>query len=294
MKIFLTAPPGVGKSTIVDSVVRDYPGSKFGIVAREILDDAGKRVGFTSVNSAGQSKQFMFIAKVMGSGSIGGIFDVDVGAIDTFVVSELQKGLHNAEALVYVDEIGRAQSQSLAFLAVVQDLIQSARNVIATIVYEKETWSLRFRQGPALCVLEVTTSNRNALPGIILAAFKNDELFRSLTDLQQKTAFDLLQQLIVLKHHEAARKLFANAVPYVAQGKVQALSRGDNESVWEVRGKTDCHRVVHKNDDTFTCDCHLHNGTGPYLGKAQVCSHQLSILIRVGSTGLRFSQDPSD
>jgi nucleoside-triphosphatase THEP1 len=280
MKILLTAPPGLGKSTVVDSVVRDYPGSKCGVVAREILDAEGKRVGFTSVNGAGLSKQFMYIANVIGSGSIAGLFDVDLNAIDTFVVSELRQGLQNPYALIYVDEIGRAQAQSVAFLSAVQELIQSDRNVIGTIVYDKEPWSLKFRQGPALSVIEVTLANRNALPGIILAAFESDQLFRALTDSQQRTALALLQQLLVLEQHEAARKLFNNAVPYVTQEKVRLLSRRDTNSVWQVSGNTNRHMVVQKHDDdSFTCDCHLHNGTGPYLGQAQICSHQLSVLI---------------
>ncbi|HMX46466.1 MAG TPA: nucleoside-triphosphatase, partial [Candidatus Obscuribacter sp.] len=60
MKILLTASPGTGKSTIIDSVVQRFPGSKGGIVAREILNDSGERTGFTAVDQTGAARQFMY------------------------------------------------------------------------------------------------------------------------------------------------------------------------------------------------------------------------------------------
>jgi hypothetical protein len=135
-------------------------------------------------------------------------------------------------------------------------------------------------------VIEVNEANRDALPAILLAAFASSAQFGTLSDAQQQGAFELLQELLALKQFESARKLFANAVAYVAEGKVEQVGRTGAVTTWKVVGKTDSHKVMQGQDDSFTCDCHLHNGTGPYVGRAQICSHQLSVLLRVGSTRL--------
>src|SRR5579885_1555623 len=126
MKILLTAPPGMGKSTIREKVVRGFDGKHYGIVAREVLDESGKRIGFTSINPSGQSQQFMFYTESPSAESIGGQFDVDIKAIDDFVVPELKKGMTDSSALIFVDEIGRAQAKSPLFL-------QTLRQIFAKI-----------------------------------------------------------------------------------------------------------------------------------------------------------------
>ncbi|HND67794.1 MAG TPA: nucleoside-triphosphatase, partial [Candidatus Obscuribacter sp.] len=77
MKILLTASPGTGKSTIIDTVVRRFPGSKGGIVAREILNESGERTGFTAVDQNGAARQFMYRTDSPDQASIGGLFNVD-------------------------------------------------------------------------------------------------------------------------------------------------------------------------------------------------------------------------
>lgn len=284
MKILLTAPPGLGKSTVIESVVRQFPKNKHGIVAREILNAEGKRVGFTSVNNAGHSCQFMFLAKTPGTGSIGGEFDVDIDAIDGFVVPELRKALEDPHGLTYVDEIGRAQAKSEAFLALLRQLFQQDCNILGAIVYEPEPWSLEFKQDQSVCVVELNKENRAALPDILLAAFNCNSFATKLSIAQQQLVYELLRMLISSGQFASAKKLFDNAIPYAIEKRVQAKQHTGDQIEYEVIGKERRHKIVHSvGKNTFSCDCDLSNGKGMFAGRPERCSHELSILLTLPS-----------
>jgi nucleoside-triphosphatase THEP1 len=279
MHILLTAPPAIGKSTVIDSVVRQFPGPTRGIVAREVLDETGKRIGFTAFNSACQSRQFMFLDEC-GNGDVGG-FHVNVHAIDEFVVPELRAAL-NENSLVYVDEIGRAQARSEAFLATLRDLMQSSKNILASIVCEDEHWSLEFKSDHNACILQVTMSNRDALPAILSAAFKHADAYSQLTEKQKRTTLRWLKKLVAGEQFVAARKLFDNALTYITENRIRRTHATASGQIFEIEGKTRRHAIRAIADGTFECDCDLFQGRGEFA-RAEPCSHQLTVLLHVGS-----------
>jgi nucleoside-triphosphatase len=295
MKILLTAPPGIGKSTVIDRVVKQFPGTKTGIVAREILNEQGVRTGFTSVNQAGSSRQFMFATDAPTERSIAGLFDVDVSAIDDFVVTELRRGLSSSSmsepdesskpaapppspiggSLIYIDEIGRAQARSELFLAVLRDIFHSRCNILGSIVYDDEPWSLEFKRDSHVCVVEIARSNRDAMPDILLSAFGHQHEFSLLTVSQQDLVYALLKKLVREEKFVSARKLFDNALGYVAGGKVTETRPGE----FSVSGLTRDHKIARDASGKFSCDCDLANGLGSFAGAPAVCSHEMSIKI---------------
>lgn len=279
MKILLTAPPATGKSTIIDAVVRAFEGPTRGVVAREILDERGIRSGFTSFNSACESRQFMFRAND-GKGDVGD-FRVDLQAIDDFVVPELRAALHEP-GLVYVDEIGRAQALSSAFLGVLRDLMQSDKNILASIVYDDEPWSMEFKANKSACIIEVTRSNRDALPGIVLAAFENTNAYSRLSAQQKQATCQWLKKLVAEEQFVAARKLFDNALTYITENRIRPKHASAGDQVFEIEGKTRTHAIRATSDGTFECDCDLSQGRGEFQ-KAEPCSHQLTVLLHRGN-----------
>jgi nucleoside-triphosphatase THEP1 len=278
MKILLTAPPQTGKSTVIDNVVRKFDGACRGIVAREMLDEDGMRTGFTSVNGSGSSRQFMFRTNTPTAESIGGEYDVDLTAVDDFVVPELRRGLAEPDALIYVDEIGRAQAKSQLFLSTLRELFACEGNLLAAIVFDHEPWSLEFKRHPAVCLLEVDADNRGELPQILLAAFSGSKQFEGLTARQKAKVFALLHQFLSNKQYVSAHKLFANAVGYVAERRVQRVN--ENPHSYIVSGKTRAHEIENiAGTGEFHCDCDLANGKGIYLGNRQLCSHAMSVIL---------------
>jgi nucleoside-triphosphatase len=278
MKILLTAPPGIGKSTVIDAVVRKFHGARCGIVAREMLDETGGRVGFASVDGEGRSRQFMFRTQTPTAESIGGQYDVDVAAVDEFVVPEIRRGLSEPGSLIYVDEIGRAQAKSEQFLSALREIFASGGNLLAAIVYEPEPWSLEFKRLPGVCMIEVHANNRADLPAIILSAFSNSEHFEQLTDKQKAKVFELLQTFLAYEQYISAYKLFENAVGYLAQGKVQVVD--EKLRSYAVAGKTRSHKIERPlGTSEYRCDCDLANGKGMFLGNPQPCSHAMSLML---------------
>lgn len=144
MKILLTAPPKTGKSTIVQKFVEMYPGRKVGVVAREMRDENNERVGFKNVNLEGKESVFMHVRDIESEILVGNKYKIDVKAIDTFVVPEITQEVRS-DAVVIIDEIGRAQSYSSAFLDAVTKLFDSDKNILATIVYDDEPWAVSYK-----------------------------------------------------------------------------------------------------------------------------------------------------
>lgn len=280
MKILLTAPPAMGKSTIISAVIKHFTPNCCGIVAREMLDDAGTRLGFTSVNDRGESRQFMFRTDESNQNSVGD-FRVDIPAIDQFVVPSLQNALGSRRGcLIYVDEIGRAQLKSIAFLSIARAIFQSAHNVLATITYEDEPENVEFKRDLADCVLEVTRANRDALPKILISAFENAELFRALKPAQRKKLCALLTKFVASGNNVSATKIFTNAIHYVLEDRVKLEEQLQSKYQYRIAGKTREHQIVLDGESgVFSCDCDLSNGVNEYAGLPQPCSHQISILL---------------
>ncbi|MGD9683937.1 MAG: nucleoside-triphosphatase [Candidatus Obscuribacterales bacterium] len=272
MKILLTAPPGTGKSTIIDAVVAAYPGRSVGIVAREKLDESGDRAGFVSVDSRSQRRQFMYRANE-GPGAFHG-FDVDVEAIDDFVVPELERSLSMPEALLYIDEIGRAQALSNRFLLTLEKVFERPGPTLASIVYEEEPWSHVFRRHPQTVLIEATMANREALPAVLLAAINAHQLYMALSEPQRGFVRKKLSELIESGHLTSAAKLFNNALAYVLEKRIEQAGPGS----YVIEGKTKRHQLT-LHEGGFVCDCDLSNGRGDFAGTRQPCSHYLSIQI---------------
>lgn len=273
------APPGTGKSTVIETVVRQFAGPKRGIVARELLDESGKRAGFTSVDRDGRARQFMFYSNEPKPESIDG-FNVDIEAIDSFVVPAIKPTGDDAKTLIYVDEIGRAQAKSANFVNTVRELLGKDTALLASVVYDDEPWAKQFKEHPDVCLLEVTAENRNHLPEILLAAYNQASAIRRLNKLQRERLSAMLKDLLGKGQFIAARKLFNNAVVYVTENKIVLKREQGTVRHYKIKGQTRDHTITwDRSAEQFTCDCDLANGRGDFTGKPEPCSHQLSLAL---------------
>lgn len=284
MKILLTGLPGIGKSTLIDKVISAVP-ECLGILAHEQRKEE-VRSGFIAENRQGEYKQFMHKIDKPSRNSIGSpghLYEVDINVIDTFVVPELQKGLTADYSIVYIDEIGRAQMKSTVFINVVRDLLlKPGKNVLATIIYADDPGSpsLEFKKYPKIFLLEVNKKNRDMLPKILIAAFKNSDLFNKLNEKHQQKVFALLKQFIQNEQYISAEKIFTNALDYLVNNRFILLKEKGSIAEYVVYGKTRAHKVdYNRSSEIFNCDCELSSGTGCYAGCSQTCSHQIAVLL---------------
>ena len=328
MKILITAPPKTGKSTLIrhaiDALIKS--GVKYcqGVLSAEKLDSAGTRVGFTAVLGDGRSEDFM-IKEIYGSNGANssrntktlGPYQVQIKVIEEFVVPYLKKCCAESntdDCLIYIDEIGRAQAFSSEFLAAVDEIfLHSTQCVLASIVYEDESWSQSFKAYDSVWLVEVTEENRNFLPRILESMFSNDHLFKILSANRQKLVKSFFFELLNLTMFTAAKKLFSNVIKYILDEKIQEVLRSEGggraKRCFEVEGDTSRHGVedhgaVRGGGDSthpsassssqqasstssvlllmerYSCDCPLFNSLAPFAGQdRQVCSHILAIHI---------------
>jgi nucleoside-triphosphatase len=284
MRIFITGFPGVGKSTIIEKVRQSIPES-IGILAREYRK-GNDRIGFIAENWVGESKLFMHKVDQPSTNCIGQPghwYEVDVSVIDTFIVPELQRAAHAEGKVLYIDEIGRAQMKSAAFINLVRTLLlKSQKSILATIVRSDDPGSpsLEFKRYSHVCLLEVTQKNREVLPRILIAAFKNADLFKKLDSQRQLNVFNLLKKFINNGHYVSAEKIFTHALDYFISNKLILLEEKDSVNQYLVRGRAREHKVdYHRHTQAMTCDCDLSTGMGCYNGFPETCSHQIVILL---------------
>jgi nucleoside-triphosphatase len=285
-KVLLTGPPGVGKSTLLRSVIDKQTCSVGGVLCLESRVD-GRRLGFSAILSNGKTKMFMkkkskdVIRDV--EDKLVGRYVVDVKTINDFVAPELQRCLDKLPGFIYIDEIGLAQAYSPIFFQNVRNLFMADCNILATILFKDEMWSLEYKYNPQSWLIPVTVENRAELTAVIHALINNFYIFEQMTESQQKKTRQLFFELISSGRFVSAKKLFTNAIVYVVKSNIELTDTEESgETIYEVDGTTDTH-TLRRNLATgkFICDCDLSNGTGSFssLTGGQTCSHELSILI---------------
>jgi nucleoside-triphosphatase len=288
LKLLLTGPPGIGKSTILHNAICQLNllgRISGGVFAREVLRD-GKRHSFVSVLPHGVEKEFMRKSPPgLRDGTSEpriGSYMVDVAAIDNFVVPEIQRcTLDKSINLVYVDEIGRAQALSDAFLDTTKSLIESEKDVIGTIVEAETEWSLEYKNSERIFVISVTLENRDYLTDILVSLYNQVDLLRQLTQQQFSFVKIRLKEFIDSRNFVTAKKLLNNTLNYVVENRVTCTFRNDAQESYDVVGKTSSHTILRSlPSNRFQCDCDLSNGRGKFEACGpSVCSHELSILL---------------
>lgn len=244
-----------------------------GIVTKEIRDNNGDRVGFTAVSLDEKEKLLSHKSELSTPYVMGSGYNVDLDAIDSFIVPELKKGL-KSKKLVIMDEIAKMQAFSESFLDIVKELLDSDTPVLGTIVYKDEPFAHGFKERKDVVLVVVTEENRDSLTETLDIIFTNLKAYMSLTEIQQNKARLLLHEYINKNQLIQARKLFKNAIPYVVRNKVQKLANG-----FSVEGNTHTHEVVSSGD---RCDCDLFLGIGKYAGNPGMCSHIQAVTLHEG------------
>jgi len=291
MIILLTAPPQTGKSTLVGKVLSQTSLTSRGIFSEEKLSEVdGTRVGFIVKIRSGEEKDFMTKNEASVHSSVQyprvGSFIINTDVINKFIVPELEASFGDRSVeLIYIDEIGRAQAHSDAFLQTVSKLFHqsagSGKSILATIVHENVDWSMEFKQSDDVWLVEVTAENRDALVNVVDSMLRCGDVLESMSVDKRNIVRSLFYFLIKENQFVSAQKLFSNALQYsrtVVVPDPALIVGGETVSV-QIIGKTDTHVVkYHVHSNECQCDCPLSCGASPFL-KKEVCSHQLAIMI---------------
>lgn len=272
MIILITGKPGTGKSTIIDKLVKSSFSSTPWVIAKEIRQN-GERVGFKAVTSLGHEVLISHKTSIKSKTTLGN-YRVDIPAVD-----HIYSVILDLPGLKIVDEIGNMQLSSAIFTKAVDISLKSPEKtqLIATI-HLKDKRLRKHRTTKGIITLTATQANRDMMPKVITLLEKNVKIIESITLNQFKIFSRLLTAYLSKAQSVQLSKLLNNALPYIADNKVEKTKRG----TYSVYGNHKEHKVSRRLK-RLSCDCDLFNGRGIYKDKSGECSHIQAVKLFSGS-----------
>ncbi len=160
-KILLSGRPGVGKTMIVRKVIDSDLPIAGGFFTGEIRE-RGRRVGFRVKDALTGDEGILAHVGCKGPARVGK-YGVDVSSFERIGVAAMERSM-DRDGCVVIDEIGKMELFSNKFRAVVEEIMDSRDSVLATIPVYRNPFLNTLRQRSDVKLIEVTVSNRDALP----------------------------------------------------------------------------------------------------------------------------------
>lgn len=162
--LLLTGRPGVGKSTVIRKVAEGLHRERLGGFYTEEVREHGRRRGFRAVTFGGRTQM---IAHVDHPGPARvSRYGVDVAAVDALVERSLATP-SDAEIFL-IDEVGKMECHSVAFVAAMRRLLGSSTPLVITVAERGGGFIGEVRGLRGAELWTVTTANRDALPQRVL------------------------------------------------------------------------------------------------------------------------------
>lgn len=163
--LLLTGAPGVGKTTVFRRALEKLPRTRVvGFFTREIRDDRGRRTGFEAVALPAGEEVVIAHVRLPGRPRVGR-YGVDAGAVDALARRAL--ALREDVDLYAVDEIGKMEGLSAAFVEGIRRILASGAPLLATVGRRGGGLIREAKAHPEAEVWTVTRENRGHLPDMI-------------------------------------------------------------------------------------------------------------------------------
>jgi len=159
--LLLTGRPGVGKTTVIKTVVEVLGESAGGFYTEEICGPGGRK-GFCLVTLDGQETVMAHVNLRGGGRPRVSRYGVDVGAIDRVGVVALRRAMTDCQVII-VDEIGKMELFSGQFRDVVIQAVSGLKPVVATVMSKPNPWVDALKALPQVEVWEVTQESRDGM-----------------------------------------------------------------------------------------------------------------------------------
>lgn len=163
--LFLTGPPGCGKTTVIQRVI-DLLGdvSVKGFFTQEIRE-GDRRSGFEMVGLSSQRQ--VLLASIHSASELRlRRYGIELDGLESIVETELQ--FDSPPDLLVVDEIGKIELYSELFVDTVTSLLDGPAPMLGTVAIRGEGLIEQVKARADTVVLEVNVANRDQLPAVIL------------------------------------------------------------------------------------------------------------------------------
>jgi nucleoside-triphosphatase len=162
--LLLTGAPGVGKTTVIRAVAGALSGRRLAGFITEEIRAGRERRGFALVTVDGRRARMADVSRP-GAPRVGR-YGVDVEVIDGMARPAL--AVREDVELYLVDEIGKMECLSRAFVEAMRALLDTAAPVVATVAARGGGFIEEVKRRRGAVVWEVTRSNRDAMPARVV------------------------------------------------------------------------------------------------------------------------------
>jgi nucleoside-triphosphatase len=163
--LLLTGRPGVGKTSVLRATARKLAGFQLVGFYTEEIRAGRERRGFRLVTFSGDEA---VIAHVDLPAPRVSKYGVDVATIDRFAAAIL-RDLPDGSAICLIDEIGKMECLSPAFVEGTRELLNSGRPLVATVAERGAGFIDEVKRRPDVELWTVTPATRDTLPDKIVA-----------------------------------------------------------------------------------------------------------------------------
>lgn len=165
MNIFVTGPPGVGKTTIVQRAVEllRRRGFKAGGLYSPEIRTGGERLGFEIVDLA-TGERGTLAHTHLSQGPIVGRYRVNLEDLSRVAVRAIDNATRSSDFIV-IDEVGPMELKSEHFQTAVLSVLDGSKPVLGIIHQRAEHQVIdAIRRRRDTQILEVSVQNRESLP----------------------------------------------------------------------------------------------------------------------------------
>lgn len=175
LKIGITGLPNAGKTFALLKVIEmlEAEEKRVGGMVTEPVLTKGRRAGFWVMDWRTKVRKILASTEIVSKVKVG-TYGVDLEALDEVGVHAIRSATEEADVIV-VDEVGKMEMESDAFVDAVKDALDSEKPVILTLHKKSRNPLLQdIRRRDDVRILEVTPVNRNLLPYKIVGLLKGE------------------------------------------------------------------------------------------------------------------------
>ena len=154
--VLFTGPPGCGKSTLIEKIVKRSRSPKTGFYTREIKEK-GQRVGFSIKTLDG--KHGVLAHKEIDSPLRVGQYGVNVHDIDRIAVPSMIPS--KEDQMIVIDEIGKMECFSIPFKETLIRVLESKNPLLGSIALKGDPFMAEIKKRKDVHLIRITEKNRD-------------------------------------------------------------------------------------------------------------------------------------